>query len=296
MLLKEKRLDSIKDILPNLDFNTEEQLGDLSPMADDLDRDIFNIMPYICQETLQAEAQFHRIAMAMTRSLITYPTGEDLSEVYWRSRIFDYDRSQSSNFVNQFEGYLSWLEDTIYSGQRAQRAQEDSLAVTRMPRWPCAILMTVTALWKLYSRGSNSIIPTGYFSLGFWVSIWSIIYSYLKMKVEICERVQDIGLQFVKLNEWQNKHSDVVEQMRTKAQGRSFCVTENGYIGWVSGYAQPGDKIFALEGGQFPYVVRRSTNTTQQDYKLCGDCYVHGLVGRDLYQESSVQAVEVYLV
>ncbi len=58
------------------------------------------------------------------------------------------------------------------------------------------------------------------------------------------------------------------------SQGRKFCVTENGYMGWVPAAAEVNDRIVLFRGCQIPFLLR----PYRDGDKLIGDCYVHGFM------------------
>ena len=55
---------------------------------------------------------------------------------------------------------------------------------------------------------------------------------------------------------------------------RRFCVTRQGYMGWVPFSSQPGDLIIVLYGGQMPFTVRK----TNDGYLLLGTSYLEGFM------------------
>lgn len=58
-------------------------------------------------------------------------------------------------------------------------------------------------------------------------------------------------------------------------QGARFCVTRDGYMGLVPTRAAKGDAICVFMGGTVPFVIRE---TDSGQYRLMGECYVHGLM------------------
>ncbi|MCJ1457088.1 hypothetical protein MMC28_007454 [Mycoblastus sanguinarius] len=78
---------------------------------------------------------------------------------------------------------------------------------------------------------------------------------------------------------------------------RSFCATENGYIGLTPG-AEPGDLICSLFGAPVPYVLRVNEfeEGHGQTYTLVGECYVHGFMDGKLVGEKRNAALDFILV
>ena len=61
--------------------------------------------------------------------------------------------------------------------------------------------------------------------------------------------------------------------------GRRFCITERGYMGWVSLAAQEGDEIASLAGTNILFTLRRG----ETGFYLMGDCYLQGLMEGEAY-------------
>jgi hypothetical protein len=56
--------------------------------------------------------------------------------------------------------------------------------------------------------------------------------------------------------------------------GRRFCVTEQGYMGWVSLAAREGDEVATFYGTRILHTLRREN----KGFRLTGDCYLQGLM------------------
>jgi hypothetical protein len=61
-------------------------------------------------------------------------------------------------------------------------------------------------------------------------------------------------------------------------KGRRFCTTKEGYMCTTPFDTERGDVIVILEGFRMPFVLRQSGS----DWKLVGDCYVHGIMDGEL--------------
>lgn len=64
--------------------------------------------------------------------------------------------------------------------------------------------------------------------------------------------------------------------------GRRVLRTRNGYIGLAPPGAQKGDQVVLLEGGRVPYLLRK---VDDESYKLVGECYVHGIMYGEAFDE-----------
>ncbi|KAI4132568.1 MAG: hypothetical protein LQ338_000667 [Usnochroma carphineum] len=68
---------------------------------------------------------------------------------------------------------------------------------------------------------------------------------------------------------------------------RRLAKTKMGYLGLVPPEADVGDKVFILEGGKTPYVLRQK----DEYWQLVGECYVHGIMYGEAYDESLCEDV-----
>lgn len=64
------------------------------------------------------------------------------------------------------------------------------------------------------------------------------------------------------------------------ANQRCFCTTEKGFFGLVPGKVEIGDEVAVFNGGNVPFILRRSESGNEQEsvYRLVGDGYFHGLM------------------
>lgn len=79
------------------------------------------------------------------------------------------------------------------------------------------------------------------------------------------------------------------EMMRT----RRFFVTGDKCMGFAPGIAQKDDRIAIMCGCSTPFMIRE---TDTGDWKLVGDCYVHGLMDGEVIQMDDVPATDIRLV
>jgi len=79
--------------------------------------------------------------------------------------------------------------------------------------------------------------------------------------------------------------------------GRRFCVTRNGYMGWVSPGTEIGDFVCVFIGGRTPCILRQASTGRQPfktgkdsraeesstfSYILVGECYMHGMMDGEM--------------
>lgn len=76
------------------------------------------------------------------------------------------------------------------------------------------------------------------------------------------------------------------EPMSLFAEGRRFCSTANGYMGWVPQEAQLGDVLCIPKGSEVPFLLRKALFRRLPTlirpgaiyYKIIGECYIHGMM------------------
>jgi hypothetical protein len=68
------------------------------------------------------------------------------------------------------------------------------------------------------------------------------------------------------------------------------CRTANGYLCQVPAQSQVGDKIVIIQGCEVPYLFRPSHAAT---YTVVGNCYVHGIMYGEAWDESLVQDIQI---
>lgn len=77
--------------------------------------------------------------------------------------------------------------------------------------------------------------------------------------------------------------SDVVEDVdffvsNEAASRRCLFVTERGWIGAGPHVSSVGDEVCIFFGGETPFVVHQLPSASESIYRLCGPCYVHGIM------------------
>ena len=97
---------------------------------------------------------------------------------------------------------------------------------------------------------------------------------------------------------------DVCRAIETHAYRRVLVVTNRGYLGLAPEEAETGDEVWTLAGGDVPFVLRRQSAHLAEDsgasqgggasspspgkepkLVLIGDCYVHGVMDGELWQD-----------
>jgi Heterokaryon incompatibility protein (HET) len=82
------------------------------------------------------------------------------------------------------------------------------------------------------------------------------------------------------------RQPDIAEFMSHiyEAYDRRLAKTEKGHLALVPPSTRTGDRIILLAGGKTPYVARQSSGLPQQ-WELVGDCYVHGIMFGEAWEE-----------
>ncbi|KAE9966629.1 hypothetical protein EG328_008794 [Venturia inaequalis] len=68
--------------------------------------------------------------------------------------------------------------------------------------------------------------------------------------------------------------ANLVSAVGEKMSGRSFCITESGFLGMGSGYMKEGDLIVVPFGCSTPVIIRQLGN--RGEYRFVGDVYING--------------------
>lgn len=70
---------------------------------------------------------------------------------------------------------------------------------------------------------------------------------------------------------------------------RRFAMTHKGYYALVPAEANPGNHIAILRGGNWPFVLYAQ----EQSWKLVGECYVHGIMNGEAFDESICERLAI---
>lgn len=97
------------------------------------------------------------------------------------------------------------------------------------------------------------------------------------------------------LNEESHMIIDKVgSSMLTFSSSRVLFRTDNGLIGLGPDYMSDGDEVWDLIGSNVPFLLRQETSDSRngdgRHYRLVGECYVHGLMSGELWEEETKQS------
>ena len=74
--------------------------------------------------------------------------------------------------------------------------------------------------------------------------------------------------------------------MTKVSNGRALFPTVKGYVGLGLAEMQTGDKFAILLGSSVPFVIKEQ----EDHYTLVGECYVHGLMNVEAFQDDKIDS------
>ncbi|KAF9701330.1 hypothetical protein EKO04_000445 [Ascochyta lentis] len=198
------------------------------------------------------------------------PTGETLYDAFWRTLCCN--RSSEDVFSPPIDdsGYIAWCR--LSELQQARRECEAFCrrTISTRKRWFWSIsTLSVSALAYRFRRNqfllcamSLTLAPL----VPFFNDAWDLS---LKM---LLKRTHDEYTQ--QSTQTQIEQRDFESSFSQYTQGRKFCVTGQGLIGWLPLATKFGDSVGIFTGCRIPYVLRAFDG----GYKIVGDTYLHGVM------------------
>lgn len=156
--------------------------------------------------------------------------------------------------------------------------------------WDNQPLHTIAAIIQL----CNDSIPV--ILIGCSIVAWRAKELFYASLMEL-----DIGWQY--LAGWSMRYNpadrqpvcaDFMEAFLPFAGRHNLGITVAGYVGRFPLAAQAGDKVMILEGGFTPFLLRPVEG--DRTFKLVGECYVHGIMNGEAWEEASKQLEEIRIV
>lgn len=263
---------------------------------------------------LQMEPRFFNHLQQFVTSLPSYPTGQQMSEVYWRSLVFDDEGTAPAQWGRDIEwmckvgGLLEKGVDPFDAVPEISTLLEIDEEVfylllgIRATMWSCgvgALVALAGVLKSIRARSLPSFRTVTLFIPALTVfTLTSVLFSNL-----ICQCWFEV---FPSRGPKSSRETfrktpkidyDLVDRVLRLA-GRQLCITHNGYVAWAPETAQAGDQICRLRGSRLPFVIRSQEQNRDlpshpkvvvpkkaapereiKSYKLIGDCYIHGMMG-----------------
>jgi len=110
------------------------------------------------------------------------------------------------------------------------------------------------------------------------------------------ERIRD------KVNNWTVSATGELEtpleylQSLNQTRGRhNLCVTYGGYIGLLPLTTKFGDDIAIFHGCDTPFIIRYSKAHGGNSYTLIGECYIHGMMEGELFEDARFPVEKIEL-
>ncbi|KAF1999212.1 HET-domain-containing protein [Amniculicola lignicola CBS 123094] len=188
---------------------------------------------------------------ALVTALERYPTGQSIYDAYWRTLAFNTDCTgveAPEELENVFAVWQSMRGDFIafydYVKEMQREAPADGHAEpSKNTNWGWGVrwvMKWATWNWRTLSK---------------YVRIQQMM-AKAKRQAKIATRFDPVFKRY--------------------CFGRKFCITVNGYMGWVASSTVPGDRICSFEGSCIPFVLREA-GYGARCFSVVGDCYLHGL-------------------
>jgi len=97
------------------------------------DRDLF--ATGVVEKANQEWQEFHASCLREVTRLESYPTGQEVSEVYWRSVFLDYEEKLPSEYGSKFKDYLNWTSEMFKMAKEVIHQRE--VALSLVPFYLC---------------------------------------------------------------------------------------------------------------------------------------------------------------
>jgi len=193
-----------------------------------------------------------------------YPTGEDKSDAFWRTLIFNREQQGVNAPEDMKESYLDWVVMLCNAAELTSKLRGDpsTIGIFRMP----------STFWgRVYWNLCLKVVERFF---GSWDA-----FENLFLTVELCKEMKKAE----RFNTLFNKYS----------MGRKFFRSKNDYLGWVPTATKEGDWLCLFEGCRLPFVIRKSLD----GYCLIGGAYVHGFMDKfpEELEESELPFVTIEL-
>ena len=133
-----------------------------------------------------------------------------------------------------------------------------------------------------------------------WLLVWAIAQPLERCLCTMIDRtalaldrnVIDVGKLQTQVDELAQRCRPFEQLFGRFTLGRRFCVTERGYMGWVSLAAQQGDEIASLAGTNILFALRKE----KTGFYLMGDCYLQGLMEGEAYTLEGAEEVYIRII
>ena len=123
----------------------------------------------------------------------------------------------------------------------------------------------------------------GYDELDFWMALLAEAQEAVDGTIDFQSRREEVRLWLKrKDSRWPGEEFFMNIQYN---EGYRLFVTDSGSLGFCGDYAQKGDLVCVLFGGDTPYILRpTATSAGRSQYTLIEPCYVHGIMEGELVE------------
>ena len=266
-------------------------------------------------------------------SLPSYPTGQPISEVYWRSLVLDNESTAPAQWGRDIE-WLCEVGDLLEKGTDPFDAVPELSTLLgideevfylrlgmRATSWSCGIGVLVAFAGIIKSIRARSL--PSFRTVALFIPAWAVSTVAIVLFSNFVCQYWFRGFVF---QSSKSSREVLLKTSRTpyeladslfNLRGRKLCITDNGYVAWVPETTRPGDQICHLRGSRLPFVIRSQEQEQEQDlpahqkvmqpekaepelerksYKLIGDCYIHGMMADKALDRSDEEYCRVSLI
>ncbi len=238
---------------------------------------------------------FHFRCLAEIRKMHHYPTGENLPGVYWRTYFMDNQLKLPAEVGRSLEEHIGMTEAEMETLENFSR-QSGTCPMDKFHIIPCCVSITTWNLSKVFWKPPflpnflalfcRFLLST---SVTFVAGLWLERLNKSFVAKNLLQRCRS-SLHFP------DKHLERFTNAQNNLSGRNFCVTDTGHVGWVSRFAKKGDEICVFRGSRFPFIIHKVGACHSRTYRLRGDCYIHGLMGENLFEKAQSDVENIRLV
>ncbi|KAL2043493.1 hypothetical protein N7G274_003800 [Stereocaulon virgatum] len=230
------------------------------------------------EETQSKASQMHAWNVKVSQLVRTAPCSSqyvNVAEARWRTLCFNGGAHEPAppETASAFEAWQQTI-DCLDQLQRASRFSEAFSDLRFI--WP----FVISGFWLGYGaleafRRRIAVSKTLRWSV-FWLAAYGIGYQSINLIEYLVgpDLSIDRSSLISRCAPLPKKAESFEQAFGRYCGGRRFCVTEQGYMGWVSLAAREGDEVATFYGTRLLHTLRRES----RGFRLTGDCYLQGLM------------------
>lgn len=231
-------------------------------------------------------------AKEMVDSLLSYPTGQAVCEIFWRSLIHDSDHLAPVELKVSLDVAADHLRRVAAGEDLGEQLLTISRLTSEFERTSAEVNAiafkgaTLVALVVILIAAASSITTMSFPSIGKFAGFAGLYILAVSVLTYAIHFMLGFRLGFrtgLIKSSWKNRireadQSTALDNEASCNIGRRMCITRNGYVLWAPQNAVRGDEVHFFKGNNIPFVLRKQSNLGT--FELVGDCYVHGMMGR----------------